>query len=209
MGVRKVRKVVDRGREVVQPSVRVIRPGLAGFRKFLMRGNVIDLAVAVIIGTAFTAVVRAMVDDLLTPLIAAVGGKPDFANLSFTIHHSRFRYGLFLNSLVTFLFVASTVYFVVVLPMTKAAKLRRRGRSEPEATPVISDEARLLAEIRDLLTTAAIPQTPQTPQTADGIATTQAARSTRTAQVARVPEPASSIGSGERQRARGGIGEDG
>ncbi|MCM3922885.1 large conductance mechanosensitive channel protein MscL [Frankia sp. AiPs1] len=145
------RKVINRSREVVEPSVRLIRPGLGGFRKFLLRGNIVDLAVAVIIGTAFTAVVKAMVDDLLTPLIAAVGGKPDFADLKFSVNHSVFRYGLFLNAVVTFLLVASVVYFVVVLPLAKANELRRRGHPVPEAEPAISDETRLLTEIRDLL----------------------------------------------------------
>ncbi|EIV90712.1 large conductance mechanosensitive channel protein MscL [Frankia sp. QA3] len=145
------RKVIGGGRAVVEPSVRLIRPGLGGFRQFLMRGNIVDLAVAVIIGTAFTAVVKALVDNLLTPLVAAVGGKPDFADLKFTINHSVFRYGLFLNSVVTFLFVAATVYFVVVMPLAKANELRRRGHPKPEAEPAISDETRLLTEIRDLL----------------------------------------------------------
>ncbi|WP_261561530.1 large conductance mechanosensitive channel protein MscL [Frankia tisae] len=145
------RKVVGRGREVIEPSVRLIRPGLGGFKQFLMRGNIVDLAVAVIIGTAFTAVVKALVDNLLTPLVAAIGGRPDFADLKFTINHSVFRYGLFLNAVVTFLFVASVVYFVVVLPLAKANELRRRGHPVPESEPAISDETRLLTEIRDLL----------------------------------------------------------
>ncbi|SNQ47140.1 Large-conductance mechanosensitive channel [Frankia canadensis] len=149
------RKVVDRGRGVVEPTTRLIRPGLTGFKQFLMRGNIVDLAVAVVIGTAFTAVVKALVDNLLTPLIAAIGGKPDFAGLRFTIHHSVFRYGLFLNALVTFMIVAATVYFFVVLPIAKANDLRRRGHPQPEAEPAISDEARLLTEIRDLLAGAA------------------------------------------------------
>lgn len=146
------RKVVDRGRDVVEPTTRLIRPGLAGFKQFLMRGNIVDLAVAVVLGTAFTAVVKALVDNILTPLIAAIGGKPDFAGLTFTVHHSVFRYGLFLNALVTFLIVAATVYFLVVLPIAKANELRKRGHAKPEeAEPAVSDEARLLTEIRDLL----------------------------------------------------------
>ena len=75
---------------------------MSGLRKFLLRGNLIDLAVAVVIGTAFTAIVTALAKDLITPLIAAVGGKPNFGNLAFTVNHSRFAYGDFINALVTF-----------------------------------------------------------------------------------------------------------
>ncbi|MCM3882780.1 large conductance mechanosensitive channel protein MscL [Frankia sp. R82] len=146
-----LRRFVDHGRGVVEPTTRLIRPGLSGFKQFLMRGNIVDLAVAVVIGTAFTAVVKALVDNVLTPLIAAIGGKPDFAGLQFTVNHSVFRYGLFLNALVTFLIIAATVYFIVVLPIAKANELRRRGHPQPEAEPAVSDETRLLAEIRDLL----------------------------------------------------------
>jgi len=145
------KRFVDRGRDVVEPTTRLIRPGLSGFKQFLMRGNIVDLAVAVVIGTAFTAVVKALVDNVLTPLIAAIGGKPDFAGLKFTVNHSVFRYGLFLNALFTFLIVAATVYFLIVLPIAKANELRRRGHPEPEVEPAISDETRLLTEIRDLL----------------------------------------------------------
>jgi large conductance mechanosensitive channel len=99
-----------------------------GFRTFLMRGNLIDLAVAVVIGTAFTAVVTAIVQDLITPLIAAVGGKPNFGKLSFTLHHSTFAYGAFINALVTFLIVAAVVYFVVVAPVTKVTARVQRNR---------------------------------------------------------------------------------
>ncbi|MCK9897835.1 large conductance mechanosensitive channel protein MscL [Frankia sp. AgB32] len=145
------RRLVTRSRDVVEPTTKLIRPGLTGFKQFLMRGNIVDLAVAVVIGTAFTAVVNALVANILTPLIAAIGGKPDFAGLMFTINGSQFRYGLFLNALVTFLIVATAVYFVIVLPIAKANELRRRGHPEPETAPAISDEARLLEEIRDLL----------------------------------------------------------
>ena len=101
---------------------------MKGFRTFLMRGNLIDLAVAVVIGTAFTAVVTAIVQDLITPLIAAVGGKPNFGKLSFTLHHSTFAYGAFINALVTFLIVAAVVYFVVVAPVTKVTARVQRNR---------------------------------------------------------------------------------
>ena len=102
-----------------------------GFREFLTRGNLVELAVAVVIGTAFTAVVAAVVADVITPLIAAIGGKPDFASLTFTINHSTFRYGALLNALITFLIIAAVVYFLVVKPM--AALLARSTRVK-EAT---------------------------------------------------------------------------
>jgi large conductance mechanosensitive channel len=98
-----------------------------GFREFILRGNVIDLAVAVVIGAAFGAVVKAFVDNLITPLIAAVVGKPDFSGLAFTINGSVFRYGLFVNALLTFVLVAAAVYFAVVAPMNRLAERRARG----------------------------------------------------------------------------------
>ncbi len=128
-----------------------VRNTLAGIRQFLMRGNVVDLAVAVVIGTAFTAVVTSLVKNLFTPLIAAAFGQPDFAALTFTINSSTFYYGEFINSVIAFLSVAVVIYFVVVLPLAKLAELRSRGQVAPEEDPVLSDEARLLAEIRDLL----------------------------------------------------------
>jgi large conductance mechanosensitive channel len=102
---------------------------LKEFRQFILRGNLVDLAVAVVIGAAFTAVVNAMVKDLVTPVIAAVGGKPDFANLAFTINGSRFAYGDFLNALITFLLVAAVVFFLVIRPVNA---LLERFRPEPK-----------------------------------------------------------------------------
>jgi large conductance mechanosensitive channel len=90
-----------------------------GFRDFITRGNLIELAVAVVIGTAFTAVVTAVVTDLITPLLAAIGGKPNFARLTFTVNHSQFLYGAFINAAVTFLIVAAVIYFLIVSPMAK------------------------------------------------------------------------------------------
>ena len=86
-----------------------------GFREFIMRGNVVDLAVAVVIGAAFGAVVKAFVDNLITPIIAAIFGKPDFSNLIFTINGSLFKYGAFINALIAFLLIAAAVYYVVVV----------------------------------------------------------------------------------------------
>jgi large conductance mechanosensitive channel len=98
------------------------------FRAFILRGNLVDLAVAVVIGTAFTAVVTALVKDLITPLIAAIGGQPDFSTLDFTINGATFRYGDFLNALLAFLIVAAVVFFFVVKPVN--ALMSRFG---PEA----------------------------------------------------------------------------
>lgn len=102
---------------------------LKEFRQFILRGNLVDLAVAVVIGAAFTAVVNALVKDLVTPIIAAVGGKPDFANLAFTINDSRFAYGDFLNALITFLLVAAVVFFLVIKPVNA---LLERFKPEPK-----------------------------------------------------------------------------
>jgi len=90
---------------------------LKGFKDFLLRGNVVDLAVAVVIGGAFGAVVAALVKDLITPLIAAIAGKPDFSTLTFTVNNSKFLYGEFLNAVVSFLLIAAAIYFVIVVPM--------------------------------------------------------------------------------------------
>ena len=93
-----------------------------GLKKFLLRGNVVDLAVAVVIGVAFGGVVSSFVKDLLTPLIAAIGGKPDFSALAFTINGSRFMYGNFLNALLSFLLVSAAVYYFVILPLGAISK---------------------------------------------------------------------------------------
>jgi large conductance mechanosensitive channel len=119
------------------------------FRDFLLRGNVVDLAVAVVIGAAFGAVVTALVKDLITPLIAAVGGKPDFGNLAFTVNDSRFAYGDFINAIVSFVIIAAAVFFLVVKPVG-ALMERRKAGEEPEAQAVPEDVV-LLGEIRDLL----------------------------------------------------------
>ena len=84
---------------------------IKGFREFLMRGNVVDLAVAVVVGAAFTALVNSFVKDVITPLIAAIAGQQDFSSLTFTIHKSTFRYGDFINAVISFLLIAAAVYF--------------------------------------------------------------------------------------------------
>ena len=111
---------------------------LTDFKKFILRGNVVDLAVAVTVGLAFAAVVTAFVNDLITPLIAAIFGKPNFSDLSFTLNHSKFRYGSFINALLSFLIIATVVFFAVVVPLT--ALMRRlnvlpKDEPEPETHP--------------------------------------------------------------------------
>ena len=107
---------------------------LKGFRQFLMRGNVVDLAVAVVMGAAFGAVVAALVKDLITPLVAAIFGKPDFSALTFEVNGSKFLYGDFINAVVAFLLVGAAVYFVVVLPMNALTARLRRGEASPDPT---------------------------------------------------------------------------
>jgi len=121
---------------------------LKGFRDFILRGNVVDLAVAVVIGAAFGNVVTAFVEDLLTPLIAAIGGEPDFSALQFEINDSRFLYGHFINAAVSFLIIAAAVYFVVVVPMNQLLARRRRGEEPP---PEPTEDILLLRQIRDAL----------------------------------------------------------
>jgi large conductance mechanosensitive channel len=96
---------------------------MSGFRAFLFRGNVIDLAVAVVIGAAFGAVVTAFVKDLITPLLAVLVGKPDFATLGFTINGSHFPVGDFLDALVSFILIGAAIYFVVIAPLEKIGRL--------------------------------------------------------------------------------------
>jgi large conductance mechanosensitive channel len=103
---------------------------LLDFKKFLLRGNVVDLAVAVVIGTAFTAVVKALVADIITPIVAAIFGKPNFATLTFTINGSQFAYGDFINNVLTFVTIAAAVFFFVVAPIT--ALMARRAKEDPD-----------------------------------------------------------------------------
>ena len=103
------------------------------FKQFLLRGNVIDLAVAIVIGTAFAALIQAAVADLLTPLVAAIFGQPDFSALAFTVNGSTFRYGHFLNVLIAFVTIALVVFFFVVKPINRLMELSRR-RESPDPT---------------------------------------------------------------------------
>jgi large conductance mechanosensitive channel len=114
------------------------------FRQFILRGNLVDLAVAVVIGTAFAAVVAALVADIVTPLIAAIGGKPDFGGLSFTINKSHFLYGAFVNALLSFLIVAAVLFFLVIKPVNA---LMNRRRTEPEVEQTTRDCPECLSQI--------------------------------------------------------------
>ncbi len=125
---------------------------MSGFKKFLLRGNVVDLAVAVVMGAAFGAVVTALVKDLVTPLIAAIGGKQDFSALYFSVNGSRFMYGDFLNSVLSFVLIAAIVYYLVVLPLNAMMDRFRPEppppaptRTCPECLSVIPEAARRCA----------------------------------------------------------------
>ena len=108
---------------------------LKEFRSFLLRGNLVDLAVAVVVGAAFGAIVTALVADLITPLIAAIGGQPDFGRLDFTINGSTFKYGHFLNALISFVIIAAVVFFLVVKPMSTLM-------SRLQTAPAVEEETR-------------------------------------------------------------------
>jgi large conductance mechanosensitive channel len=124
---------------------------LKGFKEFIMRGNVIDLAIAFVIGLAFTKIVSALVDGVITPLIAAVFGKPNLtAVANFTLHNAHFSFGLVLDAIFNFLAVAAAVYFLMVVPMNALAARRARGKAAIDE-PAGPTEIELLTEIRDAL----------------------------------------------------------
>lgn len=106
-----------------------------GFKAFILRGNVLDLAVAVVIGAAFSAIVTSLVDNIIMPLIAAIGGQPDFSALTVTINNAELRYGAFINSLVSFLIIALVIYFFIVEPMNRL--MARVAPKAPDATPAM------------------------------------------------------------------------
>jgi large conductance mechanosensitive channel len=105
---------------------------MKGFKAFLLRGNIVDLAVAVVVGVAFNAVVHSLVSGLVTPLISALAGQPKFHDLTFTVHNSTFNYGMFLNALISFLILATVVYFVIVMPMNKVLTYSQRNKAAAE-----------------------------------------------------------------------------
>lgn len=115
-----------------------------GFKKFILRGNVVDLAVGVVIGAAFASLVNALVKDLLTPLIGAIAKVPDFSGLAFTLNGSKFMYGELINAVISFLLVAAAVYFFVILPMDK---LLTRIKKKEQAVPTHKKCPECLSEI--------------------------------------------------------------
>lgn len=117
---------------------------LKGFKQFILRGNVVDLAVGVVIGASFGTVVTSLVNDILTPLISAIFKAPDFSGLSFTINGSSFMYGNFINSLIAFIIVAVSVYFFVVTPINT---LISRTRKEKPLDPTTKKCTECLSEI--------------------------------------------------------------
>lgn len=118
---------------------------LKGFRDFILRGNVVDLAVAVVIGAAFTAIVGSLVKDIITPLIAAIASKPDFSSLFVMVHGGKITYGNFLNATINFLLVAAAMYFFVVLPLNTLMK--RLHKEEPPVAVVTKTCPECLSEI--------------------------------------------------------------
>ena len=136
---------------------------MAGFRKFLFRGNLIDLAVAVVIGVAFNAVIQALIADIITPLIAAIGGKPNFGALTFTVNKSHFLYGSFINSLLSFVIIAAVVYYLVVSPATRFTSIaqRRKEATERECPECLSSIP--VAAKRCMYCTSEVPPVGQQP----------------------------------------------
>ncbi len=121
---------------------------LKGFKDFIMRGNVVDLAVAVVIGAAFGAVVAAFTTDFIGGIIGAIGGTPDFGNAGITINDSKIVYGSTINALINFVIVAAVIYFVVVAPLNALAERRKAGQAAEDEVP---EDIALLTEIRDAL----------------------------------------------------------
>lgn len=107
---------------------------LKDFKEFVLRGNVVDLAVAVVIGAAFGAIITSLVKDLITPLIAAIGGQPDFSNLSFTLNGSKFMYGDFINAVISFLMIAAVIFFLVVQPLNALVSRAKRKKTTDSPT---------------------------------------------------------------------------
>jgi|HubBroStandDraft_6_1064221.scaffolds.fasta_scaffold375050_3 large conductance mechanosensitive channel len=129
-------QVESSGRRAEHIRFNLEKPMLKGFRDFILRGNVVDLAVAVVIGAAFTAIVNALVADVINPLIAAIVRKPDFSFLILHVHGGAIKYGDFLNALISFLIIAATVYFMVVLPVnTLMARFRPKVVEAPSTKP--------------------------------------------------------------------------
>jgi large conductance mechanosensitive channel len=130
-----------------------------GFKDFIMRGNVVDLAVGIVIGAAFTGVVNGFTTGFIYPLIQLVGGDPQTRQGTFSVNGATFDYASFFNAIITFLITAAVLYFLVVFPLNALAERRRRGEEPPPKTP--SEEVALLTEIRDALVRGQAPTAPQ------------------------------------------------
>jgi len=124
---------------------------LRDFKEFVLKGDVVALAVAVVIATAFTAVVAAFVANIVTPLLAAIGGQPDFSELDFTINGSRFQYGLFFNAIITFILIAAIVFFLVVRPYNHFKKRFERGEDDTVEPPEYAVETAEASSISAVL----------------------------------------------------------
>lgn len=131
---------------------------IQGFKQFILKGNVVDLAVGVVIGGAFGSIVTSLVKDIITPAIGAIGGQPDFSRISFTINNSKFLIGDFLNSVISFLIIAAVIYFFVITPMNKLMEVTRKEKPVdpttkkcPECLSIIPLEARRCAFCTSIL----------------------------------------------------------
>jgi large conductance mechanosensitive channel len=124
---------------------------LKGFRDFIMRGNIIELAIAFVMGAAFNAVVQAFATGFIGGLIGAIGGTPDFSNWGYRVNGSKIVIGTTINALINFLIVAAVIYFCLVLPMNRLAERRKRGEEAAEAPAPVTPTEELLTDIRDLL----------------------------------------------------------
>ena len=138
---------------------------MKGFRAFINRGNLISLAIAIVVGTAFTAMVTALVADIITPLIAAIAGKPDFSRLQFTVHHSTFLYGSFFNAVLSFVIIAAVVYYLIVAPSVKlTARLTRTAEATTRDCPECLSTIPIAASRCMYCTVQLPPVNPPTPQ---------------------------------------------
>jgi large conductance mechanosensitive channel len=139
---------------------------MKGFRAFINRGNLISLAIAIVIGTAFTAMVTAFVADIITPLIAAIAGKPDFSRLQFKVHNSTFLYGSFFNAVLSFLIIATVVYYLIVAPSVKlTARLTRTAEATTRDCPECLSTIPIAASRCMYCTVQLPPVNPPIPQT--------------------------------------------
>jgi large conductance mechanosensitive channel len=139
-------------------------PGMSGFKNFILRGNLVDLAVAVVIGAQFSGLVKQFVNSFISPLLALIGGKPNFNTLAFTVGRAKFTYGAFLTEVLSFLISAAVVYFVIVVPVSRALKLFQKDQAAterdcPECTMSIPVGARRCPECTaEIVPAAELPQ---------------------------------------------------